>query len=123
MGTEQKQTQIQGLLSSLGWSVRQLADVVYEELYCDDYEDLQDVDPQTVSKFYEKLKKQLTRSTTPVKRLDEYLKIITEHPDCVALKLNKVPTKYVTHPCLDDEFTKRLTEFSLELDRIGGVSK
>lgn len=118
MGTEEKQKQIQELRNSLGWSARKLADVLYEELYCNDYEDLHDADPEAVSKFYEKLKKHLTRKTTPIKRLDEYLKIVTEHPDYTALKLDKVPTKYVRHSCLDDEFTKRLSEFSLELDKM-----
>ncbi len=119
MGTENKQAQIRDLLASLGWSIRQLADVIYEELYCDAYEDLQDAEPETVVNFYEKLKKHLSRKTTPAERLDEYLKVITEHPDYVSLKLNKVPIKYVGHSCLDDDFTKLLSEYSSELDRIG----
>ncbi|MHA2781336.1 elongation factor Ts [Vibrio harveyi] len=119
MGTRKKQTEIRDLIASLGWSIRQLADVLYEELYCDDYEDLQDVTPEAVSSFYEKLKKHLKRETTSEKRLDAYLKAITEHPDYLSLKLNMVPTKYINHSCLDDEFTKLLSEFSSELDRVG----
>ena len=85
MGTRKKQTEIRDLIASLGWSIRQLADVLYEELYCDDYEDLQDVTPEAVSNFYEKLKKHLKRETTSEKRLDAYIEGITEHPDYLYL--------------------------------------
>lgn len=39
MGTKQKQKQIRLIMDALNWSYTQLADIVYEELYCSEHED------------------------------------------------------------------------------------
>ncbi|MCZ4370617.1 elongation factor Ts [Vibrio diazotrophicus] len=112
MGTEQKQKQIRQLLNALGWSNKQLADVLYEEMYCDEQVDIY----ETPSKFREKLKKQLQRPTTPESRLDEYIKIISEHPDFKELGLDLIVTKYVDHKCLNKHISERLKDISSWLD-------
>lgn len=116
MGTTQKQKQIRTMLDALGWSHKQLADVLYEELQCSEYEDIDDTSPQEVRKFRETLKKQLQRESTPESRLEQYVKIISEHPDFVALGLDVVVPKYVNHRCLNEDSLVGLAEISSWLD-------
>ncbi|WP_343352398.1 elongation factor Ts [Vibrio parahaemolyticus] len=116
MGTTQKQKQIRTMLDALGWSHKQLADVLYEELQCSEYEDIEDVSPQESRKFREALKKQLQRESTPESRLEQYVKIISEHPDFVALGLDVVVPKYVSHRCLNEDSLAGLAEISSWLD-------
>ncbi|EJE8512678.1 elongation factor Ts [Vibrio parahaemolyticus] len=116
MGTTQKQKQIRTMLDALGWSHKQLADVLYEELQCSEYEDIEDASPQEIRKFREVLKKQLQRESTPESRLEQYVKIISEHPDFVALGLDVVVPKYVNHSCLSDDSLAGLAEISSWLD-------
>ncbi|AWG79567.1 elongation factor Ts [Vibrio parahaemolyticus] len=116
MGTAQKQQQIRTMLDALGWSHKQLADVLYEELQCSEYEDIEDASPQEIRKFREALKKQLKRVSTPESRLEQYVKIISEHPDFIALGLNVVLPKYVNHRCLNDDSLAGLAEISSWLD-------
>ncbi len=116
MGTAQKQKQIRTMLDALGWSHKQLADVLYEELQCSEYEDIEDVSPQEIRKFRETLKKQLQRESTPESRLEQYVKVISEHPDFVALGLGVVVPKYVGHTCLNQCLLDGLSEISNTLD-------
>lgn len=116
MGTAQKQKQIRTMLDALGWSHKQLADVLYEELYCSEYEELHDVDPEAVSKFQQTLKKQLQRPSTPEDRLERYVKIVSEHPEFIALGLGVVVPKYVGHTCLNQCLLDGLSEISNTLD-------
>lgn len=116
MGTAQKQKQIRTMLDALRWSHKQLADVLYEELQCSEHEDIEDVSPQEIRKFRETLKKQLQRESTPESRLEQYVKVISEHPDFVALGLDVVVPKYVNHSCLSDDSLVELAEISSWLD-------
>ncbi|EGR1479579.1 elongation factor Ts [Vibrio parahaemolyticus] len=116
MGTTQKQKQIRTMLDALGWSHKQLADVLYEELQCSEYEDIEDASPEEIRKFRESLKKQLQRDSTPESRLEQYVKIISEHPDFVALGLDVVVPKYVNHRCLNEDSLTELAEISSWLD-------
>ncbi|EJG1691995.1 elongation factor Ts [Vibrio parahaemolyticus] len=116
MGTTQKQKQIRTMLDALGWSHKQLADVLYEELQCSEYEDIEDASPEEIRKFRESLKKQLQRDSTPESRLEQYVKIISEHPDFVALGLDVVVPKYVNHRCLNEDSLVGLAEISSWLD-------
>ncbi|HHF3006178.1 TPA: elongation factor Ts [Vibrio diabolicus] len=116
MGTAQKQKQIRTMMDELDWSLKQLADVLYEELQCSEYEDIEDVSPQEIRKFRETLKKQLQRESTPESRLEQYVKVISEHPDFVALGLDVVVPKYVNHSCLSDDSLAELAEISSWLD-------
>ncbi|WP_187984838.1 elongation factor Ts [Vibrio metschnikovii] len=112
MGTAQKQKQIKTMLNALGWSHKQLADVLYEELQCSEYEDIEEVSPEEMRKFRETLKKQLQRASTPESRLEQYVKVISEHPDFVALGLDVVVPKYVNHSCLNEDSLAGLAEIS-----------
>ncbi|QIA65003.1 elongation factor Ts [Vibrio astriarenae] len=116
MGTAQKQKQIRFMLDALGWSHKQLADVLYEELKCSEHEELEDVSPEEIHKFKEALKKHLQRDSTPESRLEQYIKIISEHPDFVALRLDVVVPKYVSHRCLNDGSFAGLADISSWLD-------
>lgn len=116
MGTAQKQKQIKTMLNALGWSHKQLADVLYEELQCSEYEDIEDVSPEEMRKFRETLKKQLQRESTSESRLEQYVKVISEHPDFVALGLDVVVPKYVNHSCLNEDLLAELTDISSWLD-------
>ncbi|ELA7388322.1 elongation factor Ts [Vibrio alginolyticus] len=116
MGTAQKQNQIRTMLDALGWSHKQLADVLYEELQCSEYEDIEDASPDEIRKFREALKKHLQRESTPESRLEQYVKVISEHPDFVALGLDVVVPKYVNHSCLSDVSLAELAEISSWLD-------
>ncbi|MBE3654742.1 elongation factor Ts [Vibrio navarrensis] len=116
MGTAQKQKQIRTMMDALGWSHKQLADVLYEELQCSEYEDIEDASPDEIRKFREALKKHLQRESTPESRLEQYVKVISEHPDFVALGLDVVVPKYITHSCLSDDSLTELAEISSWLD-------
>ncbi|MEZ8099832.1 elongation factor Ts [Vibrio bivalvicida] len=118
MGTAQKQQQIRTMLDALGWSHKQLADVLYEELQCSEFEDLENASPEEIRKFREALKKQLQRDSTPESRLEQYVKIISEHPDFVALGLDVVLPKYVNHRCLNDDSLAELADISSWLDDV-----
>ncbi len=117
MGTLQKQEKIRSILDTLNWSYRQLADVLYEELYCDPHQNLEDTNPKDISLFHEALKKQLKRKTTPEKRLDEYLTIISEHPDFLAARLDVIVPKYLKHQCLNENLANELKNISIWLDK------
>ncbi|NOI53868.1 elongation factor Ts [Vibrio crassostreae] len=118
MGTAQKQQQIRTMLDALGWSHKQLADVLYEELQCSEFENLENASPEEIRKFREALKKQLQRDSTPESRLEQYVKIISEHPDFVALGLDVVVPKYVNHRCLNDDSLAELADISSWLDDV-----
>ncbi|HCG5281390.1 elongation factor Ts [Vibrio fluvialis] len=116
MGTAQKQKQIRTMMDALGWSHKLLADVLYEELQCSEYEDIEDASPDEIRKFREALKKHLQRESTPESRLEQYVKVISEHPDFVALGLDVVVPKYVNHRCLNEDSLAGLAEISSWLD-------
>ncbi|OOF13500.1 elongation factor Ts [Salinivibrio sp. PR932] len=115
MGTSQKQKQIRYILEALGWSQKQLADVLFEELYVDEHEDICD-SPDAVDKFRQLLKKQLQRESTPENRLEQYIEILSEHPEFKKLKLDMIFPKYVDHQCLSDDLHAELVAFSKRLD-------
>ncbi|GHA48021.1 elongation factor Ts [Photobacterium aphoticum] len=114
MGTRDKQQQIQKALDTLGWSHRQFADVIYEEL--NDNDDFQETDKNDIRKLAQNIKKQLQRSSTPEELLNRYLKTLSEHPDYQALKLDSILPRHVPHSCISDELAIQLTQLSYELD-------
>ena len=78
MEVEILQKEIKVLLTKLGWSIPKLAEVVYVEKFEDD----EAVDEAKAIKLFEAaLKKQLTRKSTKLKLLEEYLLIISNHSD------------------------------------------
>lgn len=120
MGTTEKQKQIQDALDALGWSHRQLADVVYEELYTSESDDFAETDKDVIKKLTQNIKKQLQRSSTSEEKLNRYLRALYVHPDYQALKLGTVLTKYVEHSCLDNDLANHLAQLSAKLDKVSG---
>ncbi|GLT14249.1 elongation factor Ts [Vibrio algivorus] len=99
----EKQNQIKSLLKELSWGVSTLADLVLEERYSDDCGSHIEISPEERTKEVEKIKKHLQRETTPDEKLNLYLRIIRQHPDFEALKLDYVFPQYVEHECLSPE--------------------
>ncbi|ROV57547.1 elongation factor Ts [Vibrio ponticus] len=114
MGTAKKQKQIQNALDALGWSHRQFADVLYEEL--NDNNDFKETDKDDIRKLGQNIKKQLQRDSTPEERLNQYLQILSEHPDYQALNLGNILPTYVPHRGIDEGLALQLTQLSSELD-------
>lgn len=116
MGTtkKQKQKQIQNALDALGWSHRQFADVLYDEL--NDNDDFKETDKDDIRKLGQNIKKQLQRDSTPEERLNQYLHILSEHPDYQALDLGNILPAYVPHRSIDEGLALQLTQLSSELD-------
>lgn len=116
MGTtkKQKQKQIQNALDALGWSHRQFADVLYDEL--NDNDDFKETDKDDIRKLGQNIKKQLQRDSTPEERLNQYLHILSEHPDYQALDLGYILPTYVPHLSIDEGLALQLTQLSSELD-------
>ncbi|WP_114765372.1 elongation factor Ts [Vibrio rhodolitus] len=114
MGTAKKQKQIQNALDALGWSHRQFADVLYEEL--NDNNDFKATDKDDIRKLGQNIKKQLQRDSTPEERLNQYLQILSEHPDYQALNLGNILPTYVPHRGIDEGLALQLTQLSSELD-------
>lgn len=69
---EQLKAEINLVRKQLGWSINQLAEVIASD------DDAYEVD---MTKFTEKLKKQLQRNTTSAELLEGYLQIIKNHAD------------------------------------------
>lgn len=111
MGTIQKsielQSQIKKLIVELGWSQNRLARILYTEL--NDWDD-----DDEITKFQEKLKKELQRSTTKVERLRIYLDVIIRHPD--AQKLDVVFNKYIPCNSISSSLSEAMEDISQEID-------
>ncbi|WP_338589384.1 hypothetical protein VXM60_14085 [Shewanella khirikhana] len=118
MGTVQKQKQIKEILSKLQLSIPNFAGLVYEALYVDDCGDFGASNADEERRFAGKIKKQLSRSSTPEALLDKYLEILAQQPGYEALKLGYVQSRYVPHACLSDELTEIMTQLSAELDAL-----
>ncbi|MEZ9330614.1 elongation factor Ts [Vibrio breoganii] len=114
MGTKPKQKQIQAALNALGWSHSDFADVLYEEL--NENSDFRETDKSEIRKLAQNLKKQLQRPSTSDAMLDKYLRILSEHPDYVALNLGTIMPQFVEHACLDEQLKNQLSALSIALD-------
>lgn len=116
MGTLQKQKYIKEILTKLQLSIPNFAGLLYEELYVDGYDSYGVRDADEERKFAEKIKKQLSRPTTPETTLNQYLEILAQQPGYEALKLGYIHSRYVPHTCFSDEMTKVMRNISAELD-------
>lgn len=72
---KQLQTKIISMQKQLGWTIVQLGQAIYCELYEDND------DEERIKKFCEALKKQLKRETTSIELLQRYVQIIGNHED------------------------------------------
>lgn len=118
MNTREAQNLIRTLSDKLGWSQAKLAKELYVELYDED-------DDAEITRFTEKLKKQLVRSSTPVDRLKTYINIIRRHPDLEKIDLvagHHVPTPGLLPKNLEKglmDISKKLTQRLKLLDGEG----
>ncbi|EMV9185914.1 hypothetical protein AADU03_004800 [Escherichia coli] len=109
MGTEAQQLQdeIKKLLNSMGWSINQFARELHELEYpgCDT--------DSEIESYQNKIKKQLSRPTTPPERLRHYLKLLQKHPDFS--EANFVQPICTSLGLLDREIEKGLIRLSKKL--------
>lgn len=108
VGTKEVQKQIKNVIATLGWTQKKLARVIYTELNEFD-------DEVEIIKFEEKLKKDLTRSTVKVEKLEHYLSIISRQPEFEKIDLvvtNYKPTNFISSFILEEmkEASKLLDE-------------
>lgn len=85
--TKQLQSTIKKTIKSLGWSQRRLGREVYFSLYDDE-------DETEVKRTVDKVKKHLSRPTAKCEVLDQYLSIISNHPEFA--KSQKIIPYYVS---------------------------
>lgn len=113
MGTQrdilETQALIKRLAAELGWSQNRLADVLYTELHDWDDED-------EMSKFRERLKKELQRPTTKMERLRVYLDLLVAHPD--VKKLDVVFNKHIPLNAISTSLSQGLMKISQEIDQL-----
>jgi len=97
------------IINQLGWSRDKLARELYIELYeCDNEDEL--------IKFCEKLKKGFQRKNIKKERLEEYLKVISRHPELE--KLDIIIPKYYARDVLGLNMLKQIKEISKEASLI-----
>lgn len=103
------QDKIKQIRDALNWTNNQLATVLYTELNEDD-------NLKKIKNFEESIKKQLTRETTDMALLQNYLEILLRHSD--VRKLGLIANKYVASECLDSTLRAELRCISLEIDKV-----
>jgi predicted RNase H-like nuclease (RuvC/YqgF family) len=109
MGTERTrdlQQIIEDLIARVGWSRKALARQLHWELNDTDDED-------ELKRFEERLKKELTRSTTKPELLEHYLDVIRQLPECE--KAGLVVPQYIGSKHLDSEIEEALRNISSDL--------
>jgi ribosome-binding protein aMBF1 (putative translation factor) len=109
MGTERTrdlQQIIEDLIARVGWSRKALARQLHWELNDTDDED-------ELKRFEERLKKELTRSTTKPELLEHYLDVIRQLHECE--KAGLVVPQYIGSKHLDSEIEEALRNISSDL--------
>jgi len=109
MGTERTlelQKAIESLIARLGWSRKALARQLHWELYDTDNE-------EELKRFEERLKKELTRSTTKAELLERYLDVLRQIPEVE--KAEVVVPQYVATKHLDPDIESILMDLSKDL--------
>jgi len=109
MGTERTrdlQQIIEDLIARVGWSRKALARQLHWELNDTDDED-------ELKRFEERLKKELTRSTTKPELLEHYLDVIRQLPECE--KAGLVVPQYIGSKHLYSEIEEALRNISSDL--------
>lgn len=106
MTTTELQEEIEKVLDSMSWSKKRLArELYYERNDCDD--------PVELKRAEEKVKKDLSRSTTRVALLKSYLNFIRSHRDFTSV--DKVIPFYQPSGVLSDYLESELQEISKSL--------
>jgi len=107
MGTIELQNEIKYIISQLGWSQNELARILYTELHDDDH-------PDAIKNFKERLKKELSRSTTKEEKLKNYMDIISQQRKYE--KIDTVFNKYKPTQVLSSSLRGGISKVSKELD-------
>jgi len=101
--TPKLQKELKNIIAQLGWSQKRLA----REIYMSENE--VDNDDEII-RFEEKLKKELTRTTTKPQRLSHYLDIISRHSDFE--KLDIIVPRYYSSGILSEELEAGILSIS-----------
>ena len=107
MGTIELQKEIKHIISQLGWSQNELARIIYTELHDSDH-------PEEIRKFKERLKKDLSRSTTNEEKLRSYINIITQQRKFE--NSDTVINKYKPTQVISSFLSRGMSKLSKELD-------
>ena len=107
MGTKELQSAIKMELKSIGWSCRKFSNAYFIETNDVDNED-------EMEAFYQKVKKQLNRSSFKnTQLLSAYLDFIVQHPDYSRIKVKPV---YIEPDLLSDSLKEQLKAISTSID-------
>lgn len=110
MSAKNLQDDIRKLLDQCGLSVRQGAEIVFTE-----EDDDGDINRPEFEKYYQKFKKQLSRNTTPISRLEYIKNMLLRRREIKNSSL--VYLSYVESPCISGNDLRFMREISRELDR------
>ena len=111
MGTKKENSQkhidkLKEMLKKLGWTQRQLADHYFENVI-----NLNDAEwDEEANTFYEKLKKNLQRSTTPVASIQGYIEYLEKTDDF--RKVGGIRTQCISDDLLNVEMMEELKDIS-----------
>lgn len=109
METEKLQKEIKNCIAKLGWSQKSLARAIFMEK--------NDTDNNLeITRFEERVKKDLSRKTTKPKRLSYYLDFITTHPDFK--KIDIVIPQYHSLGILGDDMENEMKNISEKLSQM-----
>lgn len=109
MDTLELQKEIKKIIGRLGWSQKRLGREVYTATFDDD-------DFEEITKYEERLKKDLSRKTTNPDRLRKYLEIISQHREFE--KLDIVSPIYLSNNVLSETMQKGMMDISKEIDKM-----
>lgn len=111
MGTKKENSQkhidkLKEMLKKLGWTQRQFADHYFENVI-----NLNDAEwVEEANTFYEKLKKNLQRSTTPVASIQGYIEYLEKTDDF--RKVGGIRTQCISDDLLNVEMMEELKDIS-----------
>lgn len=107
MGTTELQKEIKSVIATIGWNQNKLALVLYTELHDTDVE-------EEINRFKERVKKDLSRSSTKEEKLKNYLDIISQHPDFI--KNNLVNNNFKSCGQISSFIEKEMQNLSKKID-------
>jgi len=111
MGTKKEISQeyskkLKGMLDKLGWSQRKFSDNYFENVINIDNTHLD----EEADTFYEKLKKNLQRSTTPIATIQGYIEYLEKTDEF--RKVSGIRTQLVSDDILSSEILEELKDIS-----------
>lgn len=101
------QEEIKTLAARAGWTQNHAARIIFTEQNDTDNDD-------EIKAFQERFKKELQRETTKVERLQEYLTIMSAHPDIE--KTGMIRNRYVSTGVISATLEQAMADISREID-------